>query len=368
MMRVISAIAMTGLVCEWLHAEDTPTPPPATTAEAPATDEDAAPNAVLFDKKGKLNRAAYARLALDSGPGAVDRRLGPDQATLAKQTKASAKAVTKSAKTDKADDKTAAETQGIWMPPEQVCKEARNGGGMIWTVGGPPTKDGGDFSSTHAQVLYLPEKSGDPGVDRISVLDMAHNVFTSRPEPTWWGGSHPEPAVTTPAWAQACGGQLGAPVAIARAYGNWANSALIVFSSGLVGTAGTCTSQSKNPFLLLPKGKVPTAISITNKSEFALITVWDVEKLHGQIAVIALESMNKDGLMGLYEWHDQHPGLPSVGGIRAMKLIGFVDLPFATPTAISAVGNRLSNWITLGGKNSQPKDVDLSKQEMRDGF
>ena len=43
------------------------------------------------------------------------------------------------------------------------------------------------------------------GVDRIAVLEMGHQVFTYKPQPTWWGGSHPEPAVDTPAWREACG-------------------------------------------------------------------------------------------------------------------------------------------------------------------
>jgi hypothetical protein len=228
--------------------------------------------------------------------------------------------------------------------------------------------DGGDYSSTHAQILYAPDKADDPGLDRISILDMAHNVFTFRPEPAWWGGTHPEPSLATPSWLQACGGRLGAPVAIARAYASWSNSALIVFTSGLVGTAGTCTSQNSAPFLMLPPGKVPTAISVTNKNEFALITVWDTEKLKGQVAVVALESMHTDSLMAIYDWHVMNPCLPNCGGFHSMKLLGFIDLPFATPTAICAVGNRLWDWIRFGGKNAQPSAADFSQQSVRDTF
>lgn len=377
MVQRSATIAMIlSLACRLLPGGEAAPPtaePVAPPADAPAVTaaEDAELNSLLFDKKGKLNRSAYLRMALDGSANAVDRRLGPDEAALAKLNKtpvkpAKPKAKPKSGAKD-AEAATSADGE-IWLPPEQFCKTARHGAGMFFTVGGPPSDKDGDFSSTHAQVLYVPDKPGDPGVDRISILDMASMVFSCKPEPTWWGGTHPEPAVTTPAWMQASGGQLGMPVAMTRAYGNWANSGLMIFTSGLVGAAGTCTSQSKHPFLMLPKGKIPTAISITNKSEFALITVWDVEKLQGQVAVLALESMNKESLMGLYEWHEQHPGLPSVGGLRAMKLLGFIDLPFATPTAITAVGNRTHTWITLAGKNSFPRDVDLAKPEMRESF
>jgi hypothetical protein len=333
--------------------EAAPVEPPAAPA-IPVADAAEEPSP-LFDKHGKINKAAYVRAALDGSPAALDRRMGPDAASLMKS------------------DHSKAQPQGepkdsIWSPPLSLFKPARNGQGMNWEIGGPANTDPGDYSSTHAQVLYIPDKANDPGVDRISILEMGHNVFTYRPEPTWWGGSHPEPSLATPAWVQACGGALGSPVAIARAYGNWSNSALIVFTSGLVGTAGTCTSQNSCPFLVLPKGKIPTAISITNKNEFALITVWDVEQFKGQVAVIALESMHTDGLMALYEWHVHNPCLPNVGGFTSMKLLGFIDLPFATPTAISAAGNRTSEWIHIAGKNSNAKDVDFAQQAMRDSF
>lgn len=348
-----------------LPADDVGAGPVAAPAADPApakpagSDDAADPPSPLFDKTGKLNHAAYVRAALDASPAGIDRKFGPDAAALAKaeHKPAHASANVKSTGLDE-----------IFAPPLTFYKDCRNGQGKYWQVGGPPNKDAGDYSSTHGQILYVPDKASDPGVDRISLLDMGNNVFTFLPEPTWWGGWHPEPAMGTRTWLEACGGNLGSPIAIARSNATWCNSGLIIFTSGLIGTAGTCTSGNTFPFLMLPKGKVPTAISVTNKNEFALITVWDVEKFKGQVAVIALEASHTDGLMALYEGHSVNPCMPSTGGYTSMKLLGFIDLPFATPSAICAVGNRLAQWITLKGKNSQPKDVDLSKQEMRDSF
>lgn len=311
----------------------------------------------MFDKKGKLNRAEYQRWAFDYGPTMVNKRLGPA-------------AIPTEKKNDKSKVKASAALPTIWSPPVQIYPPARNGLGMPYNVGGPPTADAGDFSSTHAQVLYVPETKGDPGVDRISILEEDHNCFTYQPTPTWWGGWHPEPALATPAWQSASPKGLGAPVGIARGYGNWCNSGIIVFTSGLLGTAGTCTSQNPGTFLMLPPGKIPTAIALTPRNEFALVTVWDVVNGKGQIAVVALECSYTDGLMALYSWSRPNPCLPSPGGFTSMKLLGFVDLPFATPTAISAAGNRSGQlpWLKVAGKNAAPSEVDLSKQTVRDTF
>jgi len=62
---------------------------------------------------------------------------------------------------------------------------------------------------------------------------------------------------------------------------------IIAFQSGLLATFGTNTSRGEVTLQLDP-GKVPTAISVTDAGEFALVTVWDTINLKGQVAVIAL--------------------------------------------------------------------------------
>ncbi|HEX3134181.1 MAG TPA: hypothetical protein VHX44_11445, partial [Planctomycetota bacterium] len=59
-------------------------------------------------------------------------------------------------------------------------------------------------------------------------------------------------------------------------------------------------------------------------AEFALITVWDVNALKGQVAVIAMKTIN---------WMQ-----PTNGFFSAMKLLGFIDLPkdLRCPTGICA--------------------------------
>ena len=60
----------------------------------------------------------------------------------------------------------------------------------------------------------------------------------------WWGGFRPEPMSSN--WLTAAQGNLGAPVAMARGMGSWANCGVIVFSSGFVGTAGALTRSFLN--------------------------------------------------------------------------------------------------------------------------
>src|SRR5206468_3273827 len=139
-------------------------------------------------------------------------------------------------------------------------------------------KEAGDYSSTQGQILYVPDSGF--GVDRVTIIEMSHNCFTEKPLPPWWGGFRPEPAA---AWWMKAGGNPGAPIFMARGMVNWSNSGVAVFSTGLVAVAGTCTAKGTEPFLRLPPTKIPTAISVTPKNEFALITVCDTEKMQGQL-------------------------------------------------------------------------------------
>jgi hypothetical protein len=319
----------------------------------------------LVGKDGKLNKAAYLR-ALSGNAHTIDQWLGPDWAyyhspdSHAPAAKASAKSGL---------DKDGFPT--LYLAPSRMFKKGHNGAGATYQIGDEPSDKAGDYSSTQGQVLYVPDKPNDPGCDRVMILEEGNDIFTESPETPWWGGGHPEPALAKPGWAEACGGHLGVPLNVNRTCAEWDNCGLIVFNSGLIGAAGTCTAGSCSPCLMLPRGKVPTAVSITNKNEFALVTVWDTETCKGQLAVIALGSVQAPGSGGttlFCEWKESHPCLPNSGAYGFMKLIGFVDLGIAAPSDVIAVGNRLSEWIHINGKNSQSKECDFSQQGMRDSF
>ena len=97
----------------------------------------------------------------------MDRRMGPDYAFYHKGQK------------EKLPE--------IYMPPR---KEGAKG--HFWEIGGPWSKESGDFSSTQGQVLYTPDKGF--GVDRVTIIEMSNSCFSEKPEPPWHGGFRPEPA------------------------------------------------------------------------------------------------------------------------------------------------------------------------------
>jgi hypothetical protein len=237
-----------------------------------------------------------------------------------------------------------------------------------WQVGGPWVKEAGDFSSTQGQVLYVPDKDFFP-VDRVTIIEWSNGCFTEAPLPPWHGGFRPEPAAGT--WKQRVpNGEVGMPIAMARGMGYWANNGLAIFSSGLVAAAGTVTARGLEPTFRFPPNKVPTAISITNKSEFILVTLCDVEKHKGQVAVLSPE-VNGKYTHFVHEWPDDHAwSLPSVALLTGLKLLGYVDLPgIEFPTGVCAVGNDLGNRMNgRDGNAGLLREYDLAKQADRDVF
>jgi len=141
------------------------------------------------------------------------------------------------------------------FPDIYLAPTKEGSGNRSYQLGGPWTTQAGDFSSTQGQILYAPDQEGAMGVDRVTVLEMSNNCYSERPEPPWHGGFRPEPMSAE--WRRSDGRPLGVPVAVARGMGPWANSGVIVFSSGFVASAGTCTAHGTNPTLELPAGKVP---------------------------------------------------------------------------------------------------------------
>jgi len=291
-----------------------------------------------------LDRAAIMKELGDFSLEGMGRRLGPDYASYHKQG---------------AEEK----FPEVWMAPQK-----NDPGGRPYQIGGPWSKKAGDFSSTQGQVLFVPGRGAFP-VDRVTIIEWSNGCFTEAPLPPWHGGFRPEPA--SKKWMQAApGGEVGVPIGMARGMGYWANNGLAVFSSGLVAAGGTVTARGLEPTWQFPPNKHPTAISITNKSEFALITVYDTEKHVGQVAVLSMGVGGKKTRF-VHEWQDEHAwSLPSVGLLTDIKLLGTIDLPgIEFPTGVCAVGNDLSNRMNgRDGNAGLLREYDLAKQADRDVF
>lgn len=289
----------------------------------------------------KLDRAAVLRELTDFSLKGMDRRLGPDYAFYHR-------------------GRPEGKFPTAWMPHRKHGADNR-----YYQIGGPWTKEAGDYSSTQGQILYVPDKGC--GVDRVTIIEWAHGCWTESPEPPWWGGFRPEPASAN--WQQAAKGDPGAPIMMARGMGSWANCGVIVFSSGLIATAGTCTAKGGNPIYQLPAHKIPTAVSVTNKNEFALVTICDIQQKKGQVAVLALEGSGKQSGFA-HDWPDAHPCLPNVAFLTRIKLLGYVDLPgIEFPTGVTAVGNHQGGRVNgLDGNAGMLREFDLARQPFRDMF
>ncbi|MBE7463471.1 MAG: hypothetical protein HS116_08200 [Planctomycetes bacterium] len=269
----------------------------------------------VVDSNGKVNAAAYRKEALAYDVSSLNRKLGPDYAFF---------------QSGKRDEK----FPDVYLRPILVNPHGKNGKGSDYHLG-EPMKDPGRYFSTFGQTGYLPDDLAKPGLDRMHFLSAGHNCISFKPEHSWLERARPDPGIAR--WPAGDGYQ---PVAMTRSHCMWNCDALVVFRNGVIGATGNFTSHDTHPFVQLPAHKVPVAISITNRSEFAVVAVWDVNELKGQLAVIALGGMHKTGLMALWDWHYSHPGLFNLGGYHFMKLLGYVDLPgMAAPSALIACGN-----------------------------
>lgn len=295
-------------------------------------------------KAAKLDRDAVVRELQDCTLAGMDRRLGPDYACYHQAGPQES-------------------FPNIWMVPAKKEPEGRT-----YQIGGPWTKAAGDFSSTQGQILYVPDSGFFP-MDRVTIIEWSNGCFTEAPLPPWHGGFRPEPAVEK--WKQSVpGGELGLPVAMARGMGSWANNGLAVFSSGVVAAAGTVTARGLEPVVRLPPGKIPTGISITNKNEFALVTVCDTRQRKGQVAVLSPQ-VNGRQTGFVHEWHDDHAwSLPNVAVFTNLKLLGYVDLPgIEFPTGVCAVGNHEGGRMNgRDGNAGLLREYDLAVQADRDVF
>ena len=388
-MQVRPSLAILLLTGSLLMAADVPSPPSEDPLVLPPAGDEADPTSLaawdahLFDKKGKLVRTAYLRAAASMEAKDLDHRLGPDyeffhpgakkpakEGKDAKESAVIAKDTPKDTKDDKgkADKKSAAAKDPGTVDGFPLDAPRYPNGRYIWKE---PTKSGVDWTGHGGQVIYLPEQPGATGMDKVSFCWTVHenhggkqfwHDYIMRPGigekdgGQWWSGS-PDPVLRSQNVLTAFGKDPNrTPTAIARGHCAWANTAVIAFRNGLITMSGTGNNGDiKFLTVQLPPGKIPTALAVTPGNELALVTVWDVNDLKGQMGVIALGSNHGDLQLTL---------IPNVAFFTRMKLLGFIDLPIATPSAISATTDTVA-WDGFSGDLA--KDAfDLSKPEVRE--
>ena len=247
-----------------------------------------------------------------------------------------------------------------------------------WQVGNYNEVVGG-FSSNIGHVAYVPD---DPqlrvGITDLAISSVSNSVFSQKPELSWTLYGNGLDDINAVAY-KAQGKDASHPVALARCLGRpgWCLSSIMVFRSGLVAAAGNNTARNKSS-VQLPAGKVPTAIAITNSSEFALVTVWNTSEVRGEIAVIALTGLgegasldNPDRGEWWGEWTAPHPGLPNLGNLAHMKLLGYVPLPdMKAPTQIAVTtGVDRGAYLSAGAPGyDSPRNMPLGVERKRQEF
>jgi len=286
------------------------------------------------NKQGKANDGAYAAEASAADLGAINRMLGPGWSDFPHDSK---------------------DTEFPTAPAaveKHSGKIGRNGQGFSYQWG-TPTADPGGYWTTQGQALYVPDKPEDAGVDRVEFGGFGHNALNLIPAHAWWGGAHPEPGVKQKHWAALTGGRHGQPFAIARSTQAFSENGFMLFKSGLI-AAGAVNNVETYPAALFPRHKVPTAIAMSSKNEFAFVTIWDTKDLKGQLAIVALGSDEKKHNRAVY-------GLGSWGVISTIKLLGYVDLPIAAPTSIAATS------FGRGGCATHSAEYAFEDPAFRDG-
>jgi hypothetical protein len=222
-----------------------------------------------------------------------------------------------------------------------------NAGGFLckqFQFGAVGPCQGSCYGSTSGQVAYAADNATDAGLDRLQTYGWENSVSCIQPvHDGYLGGPSPDPGI--PIWQTAlgaAGSSVRLPNAIARTHFTETNDAVLTFTNGLVAATGTQTSGDTKPFTQLPANKIPTAVALTSRNEFALVTIWDTAQIKGQIAVFALRASSPGSFVIPYF------AAPGEGGFNSIQLLGFVDLPdMTTPTAIAAAGDNPS----IAGQN-----------------
>lgn len=245
--------------------------------------------------------------------------------------------------------------------------------------------DGIDWYAMSGQLIFSPNSSApaeyQPGVARArngsiylykdTTPDYCFDMRVQwTPDRANYYSTIPDVAVTQQSWKKASGGSVPAPpIATVRTKNSTGVTGFLIYKNGFIGATGTGNdgytgedSNSSNPtpypFVKLTPGKIPTAAVITHNNEFLLVTVWDTINRKGQLAVVAIKGDVITSDRKVWHW-----GFPSWPTIKNMKILGYIDLPFAAPIAIQSSVDHSSG---SGRGNGDNHNLDLNSQSERD--
>jgi hypothetical protein len=286
----------------------------ASTSSVGVADTSAA--SLIYRSDGQLDLAKYGTMALSYDKATMEKRLGPSYLDL---------------------NPTAVDTRPTLYRPPSIARTWGYIRTNPYEIGGPPVADT-DYWSDSGQLGYVPDVATDPGLDRIQTYAYYDSVYAISPRLDWTSKTpHPDLQTQESYYATLFGQLPKYPIAMVRNYGMQQNEQLTLYRDGYLAVNGTQTSRSGSerpyPGFVFPANKVPTSIAVTTANEFALVTIWDINTHQGQLAVFALEGK----YLPFHTW--PYMGLPNQGSWSAFKLLGYIDLPMATPTAVAAASN-----------------------------
>jgi hypothetical protein len=313
----------------------------------------------VLDEKGDIDPVAYDEFAGAMDVASVDHRLGPDYAFF----------------------------HGNTTEELPLVYERPGAAGLFYSGDCRLENYLRYWTGAYAgNILYVPEDATRAGIDRVRFswhygdatgeascyimrtdlegIDATDSVATAF-------AKSPDPSVSQQRWLELAGGaQPLHPVAIARSRFDWSHAGVVAFAEGIVGATGYGNNNDKYPVVALGANKVPTAVAVSNNNELAFVTVWDKATHRGQLAVIALEGRALSNIGDNAKNIFRYIGLMNIGGYSRMKLLGFVDLPFAAPTSVSVMTDGALNGAFLGERfppedRPFPRDL-LDTQEARD--
>jgi hypothetical protein len=296
----------------------------------------------IHNAAGKIDRVQYSMEAFSWDKKSVNEKLGP---------------------TFKQLSPTARDTRPTAYKPTSKTKTNVYARINPWEFGEKVESDG-DYWADSGQVGYVADDPSNPGLDRVAFYAYNSKVFAVSPRLDRASGKpSPDPQTREPRYVEMNGEIPKQPVGMARGTGLTQNEAIVVYRDGLLAVAGTQTSRAGNekpyPGFMFPEHKIPTGVAITTNNEFAVVTIWDIQALKGQLAVVALE--------GKYiKWHTTpYIGFINQGSWSDFKLLGYVDLPMAAPSSVSVASNGYWNGpSSTSGKNLG--QLDLSVNATRD--
>jgi hypothetical protein len=338
---------------------------------------------LIMNADGTINRENYVAVAKRyNAPDIMDYRLGPTAADFGNATNTAPQLW--------GPDQTSG--FGLWsygtLPannpgePEKCVEparlprsdeEARARGmeGAAWLVGGafaylPDASAGADYR------MGIGNFKGADGQVHVPSGGLCMRLFAQWEGDFWVRGGIAAP--TTPVIRDLVATSRPdlppVPIAIARGRANASQVGFAAFSDGTI--QATLVGNSAAEFfdgsgLRLPQGMVPTAMAVTPYNEFLVVTVWDTNTLTGKLGFIALRprqmAVGNPSQTPNARWYW---GIPGAWTNRGMKLLGFVDLPFAAPTSVD-VSNNLKLQNPRGfSDNDDPARGDLSRQSARD--